>query len=64
MKINYNGKEIETHCDTLDALLKHLDPSPPFAIAVNGAFLPAHLREQTFLNAGDRIELLSPIQGG
>ena len=64
MKINYNGKEIETHCDTLDALLKHLAPSPPFAIALNGAFLPMHLCEQTLLNAGDSIELLSPIQGG
>ena len=36
----------------------------PVATAVNGGFVAADLRDQTMIAAGDRIEVLSPMQGG
>lgn len=37
---------------------------PPFAAAVNLQFVPRHLYAQTVLQAGDQIELISPVTGG
>jgi sulfur carrier protein len=37
---------------------------PPFAAAVNLQFVPRHEYAQIELQAGDQIELISPITGG
>ena len=34
------------------------------ATAVNGEFVPVTLRPKTQLQAGDRIDVLAPMQGG
>ena len=34
------------------------------ATAVNGVFVPERARSETKLNPGDRIEILTPRQGG
>jgi sulfur carrier protein len=34
------------------------------ATALNGKFVPAAKRAATQLNAGDRVEILAPMQGG
>ena len=36
----------------------------PFAIAVNGSFVPKSKHEHTLLREGDRIEIVSPREGG
>lgn len=37
---------------------------PPFAVAVNLQFVPKTQYAATPLNAGDQIEVISPITGG
>ena len=37
---------------------------PPFAAAVNLQFVPRVRYEQIFLQAGDQVELISPVTGG
>jgi sulfur carrier protein len=41
-----------------------LQPTPPFAAAVNLQFVPNTRYEQTPLQAGDRIEVILPVTGG
>jgi sulfur carrier protein len=44
--------------------VRALQPRGPFAAAVNMAFVPRALYDDTRLNAGDRIELIAPVTGG
>jgi len=65
MKLVVNGVEREVAADTLAAALVALDyGEAKVATALNGAFVPARLREATPLSAGDRIEVVAPRQGG
>jgi sulfur carrier protein len=41
-----------------------LQPTPPFAAAVNLQFVPNTRYEQTPLQAGDRVEVILPVTGG
>jgi len=65
MRLVVNGVEQEVAADTLAAALLRLDYSDAkVATALNGAFVPARLREETTLSDGDRIEIVAPRQGG
>lgn len=65
MKIMINGIQTETGCKTLDALLAELGfGDEKVATALNEAFVPAAQRAQTALSPGDRIEIVTPRQGG
>lgn len=65
MNIEINGTPREVHADTLAALLCEIgQPTEALATAVNGAFVPATARDGQRLHAGDRVELLTPNQGG
>jgi sulfur carrier protein len=65
MKIILNGNPHEIHADTLDAALIELDfADAVIATAVNGEFVSAVKRAETRLAEGDRVEILSPMQGG
>lgn len=65
MKIMVNGTPHDVAAQTLDKALTELGfTDPRFATAVNESFVPANLREARMLEAGDRIEILSPMQGG
>ncbi|HQR73501.1 MAG TPA: sulfur carrier protein ThiS [Sulfurovum sp.] len=35
-----------------------------FALALNGTFVAINAYESTFIQANDRLEILSPVQGG
>lgn len=35
-----------------------------FALALNGTFVAINGYESTFIQANDRLEILSPVQGG
>jgi sulfur carrier protein len=65
MKVSINGDWREIAAATLAAALRELGyRHGAFATAVNGRVVPARVREQTLLAEGDRIEVLSPMQGG
>ncbi|MFC7704736.1 sulfur carrier protein ThiS [Plastorhodobacter daqingensis] len=65
MKIEVNGAPQTVSATTLAALLVELDLAEArVATAVNGQFVPAAGRVDQPLSEGDRIEILSPMQGG
>lgn len=65
MKIIVNGTAVESDATTLAGLLDELGKwEAKVATAVNEAFVPVGLRDQTTLNEGDRVEIVAPRQGG
>jgi len=65
VKIVVNGKQTETGAKTLEelcALLGFTDAR--VATAVNGDFVPETARPSRPLGQNDRIEIVSPRQGG
>lgn len=60
-----NGEERVVDAATLADLLKQLDYEGNWlATAVNSELVPRDARHAFQLNDGDRIEILSPMQGG
>lgn len=65
MKLTVNGEARQVTSATLAALLDELNYAPDFlATARNGEVVPAAERSRCTLENGDRIEILSPMQGG
>ncbi len=65
MKILVNGVEQDIAAQTLEGALERLDyGDAKVATALNGDFVPARKRAETPLRDGDRIEIVSPRQGG
>lgn len=64
MMISLNGEDYTTEAATLDGLLVEAGFATKVATARNGAFVPAGARPDTPIEAGDRIEVLSAMQGG
>lgn len=64
MNITLNGKGQPTRATTLADLLAECGFGPKVATAHNGDFVPASMRAATPIANGDRIEVLSPMQGG
>ncbi|WP_319826333.1 sulfur carrier protein ThiS [Thalassovita sp.] len=65
MQVDLNGERTETTANTLAALIEErgFDPSS-VATALNSGFVPRSMRAGTALAEGDKIEVLSPMQGG
>ncbi len=60
-----NGEERTTESQTLEGLCRELSlDGLTIATARNEEFIARPLRAQVFLADGDRIEILSPRQGG
>ena len=65
MKIFVNDEQKQVAAETLSALLKELDYEGDWlATAVNGELFSADERDHFKLNNGDKIKILSPMQGG
>jgi sulfur carrier protein len=65
MRIDLNGRPAETTATTLaEALIELGFAGRPVATALNGDFIAAGFRGETALRDGDRIEVLTPMQGG
>lgn len=64
MDIMLNGVPKHTRADTLESLLREQGFGAKVATARNGDFVPATLRAATPIRQGDRIEVLSAMQGG
>ena len=68
MKLNVNGKEIETAPDlSLEDLLKQYLESGKLdgiAVAVNGEVVSKGLWSDRVLQTDDRLEIIRAVQGG
>ncbi len=65
MKIIVNGDAVEVQATTLAQLLTELGKAEAkIATAVNEEFVPATLRDSHALHDGDRVEIVTPRQGG
>ncbi|WP_372762899.1 sulfur carrier protein ThiS [Pseudoalteromonas sp.] len=64
MKITINGQLVNMHSNKLIECLMEFGATAPFAVAVNGEFLPQSMHSDYLLSEGDSLDLLSPIQGG
>lgn len=66
MKIQFNGKPIQTTAPTLAVILQEqgFTADSHIATAVNGQFVAKTARENHALNDGDSIEVVAPMQGG
>jgi sulfur carrier protein len=65
MKIIINGRSAEVAATALDRVLIELGYGEArVATAVNGAFVAREMRIKCTLNEGDRLEVVTPRQGG
>lgn len=65
MRIDVNGTSQEIHTTNLATALEELGwGDTRVATALNGRFIPVSERPQTSLSAGDRLEVLTAMQGG
>lgn len=65
MKIYLNGNPIDTHSENLSQLLEEQQfDGSAVATAVDGNFVPRSQYTTTLLCAGQKIEVLAPMQGG
>ncbi|MET3589411.1 sulfur carrier protein [Bartonella silvatica] len=65
MQIFVNGETIKTEVTTLHLLLEELGYEGDWlATAVNAEVIPIGNRSQFVLHEGDKIEILTPMQGG
>lgn len=61
--INLQPFELPEGATVADALTA-LQARPPYAVAVNTVFVPAPEHPRHPLQAGDRVEVISPVTGG
>ena len=65
MTVTINGEARDVRAETIADLLAALDlEGATVATALNGLFVARTKRPQTPLRAGDRVEILAPMQGG
>jgi len=65
MKLTVNGEIREIAAQTLDRLLAELEFEGEWlATALNGELVRASDRDDCQLKEGDRVEILTPRQGG
>lgn len=65
MRLIVNGEALDSAAPTLAALLAELDYEGDWlATAVNSDLVHKASRAEFRLSEGDRIEILSPMQGG
>lgn len=59
-----NDEAVVFHQQTLSELLCIRQPAKPFAVAINTVFIPKGCYQETVLQEGDRIDIVSPVVGG
>ncbi|MFC2968615.1 sulfur carrier protein ThiS [Acidimangrovimonas pyrenivorans] len=65
MRIDLNGRSIETAAGTLAELIDERGfQAPSVATALDGAFVARGQRAETVLREGARVEIVAPMQGG
>jgi len=66
MKVSINGeiKEFDRDSLTIQELLEIIDYGKGIAIALNETFILKTKYQETTIKDGDRLDILSPVQGG
>jgi len=65
MRVIVNGEPADVAATTVDALLAEMDyAGAHLAVAVNHRVVPRVRWSETPLGSGDRIEIITPRQGG
>jgi len=66
MKISINGeiKEFDRDSMTIQELLEIIDYGKGIAVALNETFILKTKYQDTTIKDGDRLDILSPVQGG
>jgi sulfur carrier protein len=66
MKVSINGevKEFEDKTLTVKELLEQMQYGKGIAVALNETFVLKTKYAETEVNEGDRLDILSPVQGG
>lgn len=64
MKISINGKQFDTQHTLLSLVIEEFGATPPYAIAINGEFVPQSRYQDTELATADLVDIVSPIFGG
>jgi len=66
MTISVNGEEktFETETLTVQKLLEKMNFGEGIAVALNEEFVLRTTYNETNINDGDRLDILSPVQGG
>ena len=65
MKIQLNGKSVETGAGSLKALLETLPDLPEhYAVALNDEIIPKERLNDAELHEGDAVEVFSFMAGG
>ena len=63
IQVNQRALSVPEEATLADALTA-FGAQPPFAVAVNGAFVARARHGDHALNAGDRIDVVRPVTGG
>ena len=65
MRIKVNGQDKEINEGiTLHQLMEQLTVKPPYAVELNRKVCPKRLHDQTTLNPGDVLEIVTIVGGG
>lgn len=64
MQCNINGKEFQSDRTRLTDILQQWGATQPFVVAVNHQLVPSEKHAHTEIKDQDKIDILSPIQGG
>ena len=64
MNISINGESFITEQTILEQVISEFGATPPFAIAVNGDFVPKSNYQEFTVSEGDLVDIVSPIFGG
>lgn len=64
IRVNGEKKEVEENINIKELLELFNYGKNAFAVALNANLIPLEKYAEVKLNAGDEIEVLSPVQGG
>jgi len=65
MRIKVNGREKEVNDGaTVQQLMEQLAVKPPYAVELNRKVCPKRRHDQTTLNPGDVLEIVTIVGGG
>jgi sulfur carrier protein len=65
IEVEINASRFQVAKDsTLEQALTEFNAKPPYAVLLNDQFLSNSLYPRTYLVEGDKIEVISAIQGG
>lgn len=62
--LNDEIQEIEADCSLGDFLVRNAITAMHFALAINNQLITRSIYSRTRLNAGDRVDIIVPMQGG